>query len=97
MSVQYTHAVPSDSLTLSFRAHTGRNGQGRPSQGEPSTILFYLINLTCDSQEILKVAFENGINMFDTAEGYESGKSEEEMYVASSSKCKHMNIGANGF
>lgn len=30
-------------------------------------------------KEIIKVAFENGINMFDTAEGYENGKSEEEM------------------
>ena len=32
-------------------------------------------------QEIIKVAFDNGINMFDTAEGYANGKSEEEMYV----------------
>jgi voltage-dependent potassium channel beta subunit len=30
-------------------------------------------------KEIIKVAFENGINMFDTAEGYAKGKSEEEM------------------
>ncbi|EPQ60308.1 Aldo/keto reductase [Gloeophyllum trabeum ATCC 11539] len=30
-------------------------------------------------KEIIKVAFENGINMFDTAEGYAQGKSEEEM------------------
>ncbi|KDR85950.1 hypothetical protein GALMADRAFT_219011 [Galerina marginata CBS 339.88] len=30
-------------------------------------------------KEIIKVAFENGINMFDTAEGYAEGKSEEEM------------------
>jgi len=30
-------------------------------------------------KEIIKVAFENGINMFDTAEGYAAGKSEEEM------------------
>ncbi|PCH42372.1 Aldo/keto reductase [Wolfiporia cocos MD-104 SS10] len=29
--------------------------------------------------EILKTAFENGINMFDTAEGYAAGRSEEEM------------------
>jgi aryl-alcohol dehydrogenase-like predicted oxidoreductase len=30
-------------------------------------------------QEIIKTAFENGINMFDTAEEYSKGKSEEEM------------------
>jgi len=30
-------------------------------------------------KEIMKAAFENGINMFDTAEAYNSGKSEEEM------------------
>jgi len=30
-------------------------------------------------KDILKVALDNGINMFDTAEGYERGKSEEEM------------------
>ncbi|KAJ3760994.1 NADP-dependent oxidoreductase domain-containing protein [Lentinula raphanica] len=30
-------------------------------------------------KEIMKVAFENGINMFDTAEAYHAGKSEEEM------------------
>ncbi|KAF8174937.1 NADP-dependent oxidoreductase domain-containing protein [Pholiota molesta] len=30
-------------------------------------------------KEIIKTAFENGINMFDTAEAYEAGKSELEM------------------
>ncbi|KAF9010016.1 Aldo keto reductase [Cyathus striatus] len=30
-------------------------------------------------KEIIKTAFENGINMFDTAEGYANGKSEEEI------------------
>ncbi|GAW08088.1 voltage-gated potassium channel beta-2 subunit [Lentinula edodes] len=30
-------------------------------------------------KEIMKLAFENGINMFDTAEVYSQGKSEEEM------------------
>lgn len=30
-------------------------------------------------KEIIKVAFENGINMFDTAEAYAKGKSELEM------------------
>ncbi|KAJ7595986.1 voltage-gated potassium channel beta-2 subunit [Mycena floridula] len=30
-------------------------------------------------KEIIKTAFENGINMFDTAEAYSSGKAEEEM------------------
>ncbi|EJC98624.1 voltage-gated potassium channel beta-2 subunit [Fomitiporia mediterranea MF3/22] len=30
-------------------------------------------------KDIIKTAFEHGINMFDTAEGYEAGKSEEEM------------------
>ncbi|KAH7906388.1 NADP-dependent oxidoreductase domain-containing protein [Hygrophoropsis aurantiaca] len=30
-------------------------------------------------KEIIKVAFDNGINMFDTAEAYAKGKSEEEM------------------
>jgi len=29
----------------------------------------------------MKVAFENGINMFDTAEGYAKGQSEIEMCV----------------
>lgn len=33
------------------------------------------------SQDIIKVAFDNGINMFDTAEAYAGGKSELEMYV----------------
>jgi len=32
-------------------------------------------------QEIIKTAFDAGINMFDTAEAYASGKSEEEMRV----------------
>ncbi|KAG2037558.1 hypothetical protein BDR03DRAFT_1010609 [Suillus americanus] len=32
-------------------------------------------------KEIIKVAFENGINMFDTAEGYAKGHSEVEMCV----------------
>ena len=32
-------------------------------------------------KEIMKLAFENGINMFDTAEGYASGNSEIEMCV----------------
>ena len=36
-------------------------------------------------QDIIKAAFEHGINMFDTAEGYEAGKSEEEMYAPDSS------------
>jgi aryl-alcohol dehydrogenase-like predicted oxidoreductase len=30
-------------------------------------------------QEIVKTAFDNGINMIDTAEIYANGKSEEEM------------------
>jgi aryl-alcohol dehydrogenase-like predicted oxidoreductase len=30
-------------------------------------------------QAIIKTAFENGINMFDTAEDYQLGRSEEEM------------------
>ncbi|EPT01672.1 hypothetical protein FOMPIDRAFT_124742 [Fomitopsis schrenkii] len=30
-------------------------------------------------KDIIKTAFENGINMFDTAEGYAAGRSEEEM------------------
>lgn len=34
-------------------------------------------------QEIIKTAFEAGINMFDTAETYSAGKSEEEMYAKS--------------
>lgn len=33
----------------------------------------------------MKTAFENGINMFDTAETYANGKSEEEMFVAATS------------
>lgn len=33
-------------------------------------------------QEIIKVAYENGINMFDTAEGYAKGRSEVEMSVS---------------
>lgn len=33
------------------------------------------------SQDIIRTAFENGINMFDTAEEYSGGKSEEEMCV----------------
>lgn len=34
-----------------------------------------------DEQDIIKTAFDAGINMFDTAEGYAAGKSEEEMCV----------------
>ena len=30
-------------------------------------------------KEIIKTAFEAGINMFDTSENYSDGKSEEEM------------------
>jgi len=30
-------------------------------------------------QEIVETAFENGINMFDVAESYARGKSEEEL------------------
>lgn len=30
-------------------------------------------------KDIIKTAYENGINMFDTAEAYAKGKSEEEM------------------
>lgn len=30
-------------------------------------------------KDIIKVAYENGINMFDTAEGYSEGESEREM------------------
>ena len=32
-------------------------------------------------QDIIKTAYDAGINMFDTAEGYAKGKSEEEMYA----------------
>ena len=32
-------------------------------------------------QDLIKTAFDNGINMIDTAETYSSGKSEKEMYV----------------
>lgn len=31
------------------------------------------------TQDIIKTAFDNGINMFDTAEAYAAGKSELEM------------------
>lgn len=32
-------------------------------------------------QDIIKTAWDNGINMFDTAEAYAAGQSEIEMYV----------------
>ena len=32
-------------------------------------------------QDIIKIAFENGINMFDTAEAYAKGQSEIDMSV----------------
>jgi hypothetical protein len=32
-------------------------------------------------REIMQVAYDNGINMFDTAEGYAAGESELEMYA----------------
>ena len=32
-------------------------------------------------KEIVKVAYENGINMFDTAEAYSNGESERELCV----------------
>jgi aryl-alcohol dehydrogenase-like predicted oxidoreductase len=34
---------------------------------------------TVSNQAIIKTAFENGINMFDVAEGYASGQSEIEL------------------
>lgn len=46
----------------------------RTSQFFNSTPLTYRLD-----QDIIKAAFDGGINMFDTAEGYEKGKSEEEM------------------
>lgn len=35
-----------------------------------------------NSQDIIKTAFDNGINMFDVAESYAEGKSESELYVS---------------
>ena len=34
-------------------------------------------------QELIKTAFENGINMIDTAEAYAKGNSEVELYAYS--------------
>ena len=34
------------------------------------------------AKDIIRVAFQNGINMFDTAEGYDSGGSEVELLVS---------------
>lgn len=45
-------------------------GKFCPARSEVLSVLY---------QDIIKVAFENGINMFDTAEAYAKGKSEEEM------------------
>jgi aryl-alcohol dehydrogenase-like predicted oxidoreductase len=36
------------------------------------------------TQEIVKTAFDNGINMFDTAEAYAQGNSELELCVITS-------------
>jgi hypothetical protein len=44
-------------------------------------IHFILVPETRLLQDIIRTAFENGINMFDTAEEYSGGKSEEEMLV----------------
>lgn len=38
-----------------------------------------LVTSLTDEQEIIKTAFENGINMFDEAENYADGQSEIEM------------------
>jgi len=62
------------------RADTGSNGYGRSCQGD---LLFQVQSLPRDTddglQEIIKTAFDAGINMFDTAEAYAAGKSEQEM------------------
>lgn len=70
------------------RVDSGRHRDGRPCEGTAGGLaleLPLLSTLTYTyavlSQEIIKVAFENGINMFDTAEAYAKGKSEEEMCV----------------
>ncbi|KAF5334825.1 hypothetical protein D9758_018076 [Tetrapyrgos nigripes] len=39
------------------------------------------------TKELMKVAFENGINMFDTAEAYNNGESEIDMHVAPAFIC----------
>lgn len=41
--------------------------------------LYHLRRLIFFLQEIIQTAFEHGVNMFDTAEAYEKGKSELEM------------------
>lgn len=43
-------------------------------------IIAFVIASETYTQEIIKTAFEAGINMLDTAEEYSGGKSEEEMY-----------------
>lgn len=46
--------------------------------------LFLSSSLVHSFQDIISTAFENGINMIDTAENYAGGESEKQMYVVSS-------------
>lgn len=51
--------------------------QGRPCQGTSAyPVPELLVN---SAQEIIKTAFENGINLIDTAETYAKGESETHM------------------
>jgi aryl-alcohol dehydrogenase-like predicted oxidoreductase len=58
-----------------------------PLTGQTPTLLVRLPGLTIGTKvgadpakDIIKVAFENGINMFDTAEAYNKGGGEFELY-----------------
>ena len=73
-------------LTEDCRAYPRRDGQGRSSEGV-STALLLLSWTNQFAQDIIKIAFENGINYFDTAEAYAKGKSEEEMCVRVLTSC----------
>ena len=59
-----------------------------PNSRHSARLTWALVGLTIGGtvkgdpvKEIVKVAYENGINMFDTAEAYSNGESERELCV----------------
>ena len=61
------------------RAYSWWNCYRRPSEGEHQLPGVFKYSSNLYQKDIIKTAFENGINMFDTAEAYAKGKSEVEM------------------
>jgi aryl-alcohol dehydrogenase-like predicted oxidoreductase len=78
----YVSVQNSDILTLIRPGLTiGGTVVGDPVKASQYCVRFIgsLADKARADQEIIKIAFENGINMFDNAEDYSKGKSEAEM------------------